>query len=140
LMLVVLWERSPLLSAALVGPLLAISLYQRSAYQALRARRLAVTDPRTPPGLGNPRSFQERVQRELGRAEARAVEFTLCLIDIDDFKRVNDLFGHPVGDKVLAEVGSRLRQNGEGFRLRGCGFAALLPARRGDEAPALAQA
>jgi hypothetical protein len=45
LMLVVLWQRSPLLSAALVGPLLAISLYQRSAYQALRAMRLALTDP-----------------------------------------------------------------------------------------------
>jgi diguanylate cyclase (GGDEF)-like protein/putative nucleotidyltransferase with HDIG domain len=132
LMLVVLWERSPLLSAALVGPLLAISLYQRSAYQALRAMRLALTDPLT--GLGNHRSFQERVQRELIRAEARAVEFTLCLIDIDDFKRVNDLFGHPVGDSVLAEVGSRLRQNGEAFRLGGDEFALLLPTRSADEA------
>ena len=56
LMLVVLWQRSPVLSAALVGPLLAISLYQRSAYQALRAMRLALTDPLS--GLGNHRSFQ----------------------------------------------------------------------------------
>ena len=37
LVLVVLWQRSPLLSAALVGPLLAIALYQRSTYRALRA-------------------------------------------------------------------------------------------------------
>src|SRR4029434_102189 len=105
LMLVVLWERSPLLSAALVGPLLAISLYQRSAYQALRAMRLALTDPLT--GLGNHRSFHERLQRELTRAEGRRAPFTLCLIDIDDFKRVNDLFGHPAGDSVLAQVGAR---------------------------------
>jgi diguanylate cyclase (GGDEF)-like protein len=137
LMLVVLWQRSPLLSAALVGPLLAISLYQRSAYQALRAMRLALTDPLT--GLGNHRSFQERVQRELIRAETRAVPFTLCLIDIDDFKRVNDLFGHPVGDSVLAEVGSRLRQNGEAFRLGGDEFALLLPARGAEEALPVAE-
>jgi diguanylate cyclase (GGDEF)-like protein len=137
LMLVVLWQRSPLLSAALVGPLLAISLYQRSAYQALRAMRLALTDPLT--GLGNHRSFQERVQRELVGAEARGVSFTLCLIDIDDFKRVNDLFGHPVGDSVLAEVGSRLRQNGEAFRLGGDEFALLLPARTAEEALPVAE-
>jgi diguanylate cyclase (GGDEF)-like protein len=137
LMLVVLWQRSPLLSAALVGPLLAISLYQRSAYQALRAMRLALTDPLT--GLGNHRSFQERLQRELIGAEARVVPFTLCLIDIDDFKRVNDLFGHPVGDSVLAEVGARLRQNGEAFRLGGDEFALLLPARSADEALPVAE-
>ena len=137
LMLVVLWQRSPLLSAALVGPLLAISLYQRSAYQALRAMRLALTDPLT--GLANHRSFQERVQRELIGAEARSIPFTLCMIDIDDFKRVNDLFGHPVGDSVLAQVGARLRQNGEAFRLGGDEFALLLPAQNAEEALPVAQ-
>ncbi len=137
LMLVVLWQRSPLLSAALVGPLLAISLYQRSAHQALRAMRLALTDPLT--GLGNHRSFQERLQRELTKARGRDIPFTLCLIDIDDFKRINDLFGHPVGDNVLAQVGARLRQNGEAFRLGGDEFALLLPARSATEALPVAQ-
>jgi diguanylate cyclase (GGDEF)-like protein len=137
LMLVVMWQRSPLLSAALVGPLLAISLYQRSAYQALRAMRLALTDPLT--GLANHRSFQERVQRELMGAEARGIPFTLCMIDIDDFKRVNDLFGHPVGDKVLADVGARLRQNGEAFRLGGDEFALLLPGRTAEDALPIAE-
>ncbi|HET9011753.1 MAG TPA: hypothetical protein VFN38_08045, partial [Gemmatimonadaceae bacterium] len=47
LVLVVLWQRSPLLSVALFGPLLAIALYQRSTYRALRAMRLALTDPLT---------------------------------------------------------------------------------------------
>jgi diguanylate cyclase (GGDEF)-like protein len=137
LVLVVVWQRSPLLSAALVGPLLAISLYQRSTYQALSAMRLALTDPLT--GLANHRSFDERVQRELVRADARNVPFTLCLIDIDDFKRVNDLFGHPVGDNVLARVGARLRHNGEVFRLGGDEFALLLPARSAEEAVPVAQ-
>jgi diguanylate cyclase (GGDEF)-like protein len=132
LMLVVLWQRSPVLSAALVGPLLAISLYQRSAYQALRAMRLALTDPLS--GLGNHRSFQERLKRELLRAEADDEPFTLCMIDVDDFKRINDLYGHPVGDRVLASVGRRLRQNGEAFRLGGDEFALLLPGVTADEA------
>jgi diguanylate cyclase (GGDEF)-like protein len=125
------------LSAALVGPLLAISLYQRSAYQALRAMRLALTDPLT--GLGNHRSFHERLQHELRTAEARNRTLTLCLLDVDDFKRVNDLFGHPVGDRVLAQVGARLRQNGEAFRLGGDEFALLLPGRTADESLPVAQ-
>jgi diguanylate cyclase (GGDEF)-like protein len=138
LMLVVLWQRSPVLSAALVGPLLAISLYQRSSYQALRAMRLALTDPLT--GLGNHRSFQERLQRELLQAEADGEPFTLCMIDVDDFKRINDLYGHPTGDRVLSLVGGRLRQNGEAFRLGGDEFALLLPGQAADDALSAASA
>jgi diguanylate cyclase (GGDEF)-like protein/putative nucleotidyltransferase with HDIG domain len=125
LVLVVLWQRSPLLSIALFGPLLAIALYQRSTYRALRAMRLALTDPLT--GLGNHRHFHERVERELVEAERRDRAFSLCLIDIDDFKRINDLFGHPAGDNVLATLAGALRQNGEAFRLGGDEFALLLP-------------
>ena len=138
LMLVVLWERSPFLSAALAGPLVAISLYQRSTYQALRAMRLALTDPLT--GLGNHRSFRERLQRTLLDADAEGLPFTLCMIDLDDFKRVNDRYGHPVGDRVLAHVGGRLRQNGEAFRLGGDEFALLLPGLSADKALATAAA
>ena len=66
LMLVVLWQRTPYLFAALAGPLVAISLYQRSTHRALNAMRLALTDPLT--GLGNHRHFHERLQRELATA------------------------------------------------------------------------
>jgi diguanylate cyclase (GGDEF)-like protein len=52
---------------------------------------------------------------------------------------VNDLFGHPVGDNVLARVGARLRHNGEVFRLGGDEFALLLPARSAEEAVPVAQ-
>ncbi len=133
LMLVVLWQRSPVLSAALVGPLIAISLYQRSTHRALRAMRLALTDPLT--GLGNHRHFHERLQRELVAAEEASMPLSLCLIDVDDFKRVNDNHGHPAGDRVLSQVAARLRQGGEAFRLGGDEFAVLLPDH--DEATAL---
>jgi diguanylate cyclase (GGDEF)-like protein/putative nucleotidyltransferase with HDIG domain len=125
LVLVVLWQRSPLLSAALVGPLLAIALYQRSTYRALRAMKLALTDPLT--GLGNHRHFHDRLERELIDAERHDRPFSLCLVDVDDFKRINDLFGHPAGDNVLSQLATTLRQNGEAFRLGGDEFALLLP-------------
>ncbi|MHB8643063.1 MAG: bifunctional diguanylate cyclase/phosphohydrolase [Gaiellaceae bacterium] len=125
LMLVVLWQRSPGLAAALLGPLIAISLYQRSTYRALRAMRLALTDPLT--GLGNHRHFHERLQRELVAAEEAGLPLSLCLIDVDDFKRINDRYGHPAGDRVLSQVALRLRQGGEAFRLGGDEFAVLLP-------------
>src|ERR687885_2782681 len=86
LMLVVLWQRSPVLSIALLGPLLAISLYQRSTRRALRAMRLALTDPLT--GLGNHRHFHERLERELQHANERNLPLTLCFVDVDDFKRI----------------------------------------------------
>ena len=125
LMLVVMWQRSPALSLALVGPLLAIALYQRSTFAALRAMRLALTDPLT--GLGNHRHFHERLQRELAAADENGTPLSLCLVDIDDFKSVNDTYGHPVGDRVLGQVAARLRQGGESFRLGGDEFAVLLP-------------
>jgi diguanylate cyclase (GGDEF)-like protein/putative nucleotidyltransferase with HDIG domain len=125
LMLVVLWQRSPFLSVVLVGPLLAIQLYQRAIVRALRAMRLALTDPLT--GLGNHRHFHERLERELAQANERGLPLTLCLVDVDDFKRINDRFGHPAGDRVLSQIAARLRQTGEAFRLGGDEFALLLP-------------
>jgi len=132
LMLAVLWDRSPLLSAALIGPLVAIALYQRSVHESLKAMRLALTDPLT--GLGNHRHFHERLQRSLDEAQEEGTPVTICLIDIDHFKQINDRHGHPVGDRVLTQVASRLRQGGEAFRLGGDEFAILLPGRTGEDA------
>jgi diguanylate cyclase (GGDEF)-like protein/putative nucleotidyltransferase with HDIG domain len=138
LMLVVLWERAPLLSAALVGPLLAIALYQRSAFRELRAMRLALTDPLT--GLGNHRHFHDRLERELADSREQHYPLSVCLVDIDDFKRINDRFGHPGGDKVLAQLAANLRQGGEAFRLGGDEFAILLPGRDEEGARVAAEA
>jgi diguanylate cyclase (GGDEF)-like protein len=127
LMLAVLWERSPFLATALVGPLVAIALYQRSVHSALKAMRLALTDPLT--GLGNHRHFHERLQHDLDRAQGEGFPLTLVLLDIDNFKQWNDRFGHPTGDRILAQAAARLRQGGEAFRLGGDEFALLLPRR-----------
>jgi diguanylate cyclase (GGDEF)-like protein/putative nucleotidyltransferase with HDIG domain len=132
LTLVVLWQRAPLLSLALVGPLLAIQLYQRALLRALRAMRLAHTDPLT--GLGNHRHFHERLARELERALRYRRPLALCVVDVDDFKRINDRYGHPMGDQVLSQVAARLRQTGEAFRLGGDEFAVLLPGYETPEA------
>jgi diguanylate cyclase (GGDEF)-like protein len=137
LMLAVLWERSPFLATALVGPLVAIALYQRSVHSALKAMRLALTDPLT--GLGNHRHFHERLQHDLDKAQEEGFPLTLCLLDIDNFKQINDRYGHPTGDKVLAQVAARLRQGGEAFRLGGDEFALLLPRRDEHEGLSIAR-
>ncbi|MEX2211620.1 MAG: diguanylate cyclase [Gaiellaceae bacterium] len=137
LMLVVLWERSPAFTAALFGPLIAIALYQRSQFRELKALRLALTDPLT--GLGNHRHFHERLQRELVDAQDEGAPLSLVLVDVDDFKKVNDRFGHPTGDRVLSQVAARLRQGGEAFRLGGDEFAVLLPGLDSVNATSAAQ-
>ncbi len=125
LMLVVLWQRTPYLFAALAGPLVAISLYQRSTHRVLSAVRLSLTDPLT--GLGNHRHFHERFEQAIADARDHGSMLSLCLLDVDDFKQINDRFGHPAGDGVLSRVAARLRSDGEAFRLGGDEFALLLP-------------
>jgi diguanylate cyclase (GGDEF)-like protein len=125
LMFVVLWQRSPALTAALIGPLAALELYNRSSSSADRAMQLALTDSLT--GLGNARHFQQRFAIELRSAIRARRPFALCLVDLDDFKRINDTYGHPTGDRVLTQLAARFRQDGDAFRLGGDEFALLLP-------------
>ncbi|MBA2615636.1 MAG: diguanylate cyclase [Actinobacteria bacterium] len=133
LMLVVLWERSPFLALSLVGPLLAVALYQRSVHRELEAMRLARTDPLTL--LGNARAFNERLETEFHLAHAEDGALAVCLVDVDNFKTINDMYGHSVGDRVLGALAGRLRQDGEAFRIGGDEFALLLPGA--DEVRAL---
>jgi diguanylate cyclase (GGDEF)-like protein len=120
-----LWDQSPVLMAALAGPLVAVALHQRSTHNALRAMRLAHTDPLT--GLGNHRHFQEQLKLQVEQAAETDSPLSVCLFDLDNFKQINDGYGHPAGDKVLAQISSRLRQAGNAFRLGGDEFALILP-------------
>ena len=89
-------------------------------------------------GLANRRAFEEQFARDAARARRNGLPLALLLADVDDFKQINDRFGHPVGDRVLAQIAGRLRQGGEGFRLGGDEFAVLLPAFDGVQAHAAA--
>lgn len=72
-----------------------------------RLLQLAITDPVT--GLTNHRYFQEKLQELWKRDPSTEHPLSLLMIDIDNFKSVNDDFGHLAGDHVLAQVADRLR-------------------------------
>ena len=134
--LVVLWDRSPFLIAALFGPLIAYDLYQRSQLRTLESMRTAATDPLT--GLGNRRRFDERINDEVPPSEPGS-PISVCLVDVDGLKRINDSYGHPLGDRLLAAVGARLASSGEAFRLGGDEFALLLPGVEPEQARLLVE-
>ncbi len=71
-------------------------------------RALADTDPLT--GIPNRRVFDQRISEELDRARRYDQVVTIALIDIDDFKRINDSCGHQVGDRVLKQMAALLRR------------------------------
>jgi len=124
LMLAVLWDRSPFLAGALAGPLIAIALYQRSVHRAVEAMRLAATDPLT--GLGNHRAFHTRIDELIHESRNEGCSLALVLLDVDDFKTVNDTYGHPAGDRVLARLSGELRRGENAFRIGGDEFALVL--------------
>jgi diguanylate cyclase (GGDEF)-like protein len=128
-----LWTIKPALLVLLAGPLFALSLYQRTALRSRLALRDALTDNLT--GLGNHRAYQASLRDRIARAKQARTEFSLCIVDVDDFKRINDTYGHQVGDDVLvalAEILANARE-AEAFRCGGDEFA-LLFAGDGTEA------
>jgi diguanylate cyclase (GGDEF)-like protein len=70
-------------------------------------RQLALVDPLT--GLGNRRHFDATLHRTLSQAERDGSRFGVLAIDLDDFKLLNDRFGHPMGDALLQAVAQRLQ-------------------------------
>jgi diguanylate cyclase (GGDEF)-like protein len=114
-----------LLATALVAPAVLLVGSWVSGRASREDRRLALTDRLT--GLGNDRHFTGELEGALTGALGRWQPLTICLIDVDDFKGVNDRFGHQAGDRVLAGVAGCLRGDGEAFRIGGDEFALLLP-------------
>ena len=89
-------------------------------------------------GIGNRAFYDESLQRAVDQNQRHADGLTLILMDLDHFKRINDTYGHPVGDRVLqafAEVLSRcIRRTDIAFRLGGDEFALLLQPADGPAA------
>ena len=94
----------------------AAALALDNAHIRARLEREAQTDSLT--GLYNHRYFHERLRRELTRAASEHENVALVMLDIDDFKKVNDVFGHAVGDEVLAELADHLRATVQDQRCR----------------------
>ncbi|HET9243310.1 MAG TPA: diguanylate cyclase [Gaiella sp.] len=90
----------------------------------------AQTDPLT--GLWNHRAFHERVRQELLTVSTDQTPVALVMLDLDDFKRVNDVYSHATGDHILAEVASILRSAVRSSdivcRIGGEEFAIIAPA------------
>ncbi len=114
-----------------------VALVIDSAETRHRLAHLAETDPLT--GIPNRRAFTTRLQEELARAMRHGHPLTLALVDVDEFKPVNDRFGHERGDRLLQELASRLHvllRSGDLLcRIGGDEFAVLLP-ETGEKAAA----
>jgi diguanylate cyclase (GGDEF)-like protein len=103
-------------------------------------RAVAEADPLT--GLANLRAFQSRLQTEIDSARARNAPVSLVVADLDNFKLLNDAFGHQFGDQVLRATGAVFAEcGGQGAcaaRLGGDEFALVLPSASRDDAVAVA--
>lgn len=135
------------LSGALAAYIIWLNRRLRASLQQLAAasfelERLATTDPLT--GLFNRRYFDSALEQELFRAGRQSSQLCLLMIDVDDFKKYNDLLGHPAGDLCLQQVAAILHSNtqraGEfAARIGGEEFVVVASALDHDKALALAE-
>lgn len=100
------------------------SLVERSELQVL-----AITDPIT--RLTNHRYFQDRLKQEIQTSKDSGLPLSLIMIDVDHFKSFNDRYGHPEGDRLLAEIAQQIEKHvgpsGVASRYGGEEFSVLLP-------------
>lgn len=118
-----------------------IAVIVRQAEQVRRLEESLVTDGLT--RLGNREGFQRKLVAELARAERYGHPLNLVMVDLDNFKQVNDRFGHAAGDAALVAVAevltAHLRSSDHAFRWAGDEFILLLPEVKPQEAQAAAE-
>ncbi|GEM87620.1 GGDEF domain-containing protein [Meiothermus granaticius] len=118
-----------------------LRLLQRLEQTREELHRLSITDELT--GAYNRRYFLAQATQAFAQARAQGEPFALVLFDADDFKRVNDTYGHLAGDRVLQQVvkaaRSSLRKGDLLARWGGEEFIALLPGTGREEALRVAQ-
>ncbi len=124
------WEAGDLHTASALSDLAGTAI-------ALRDARLAAAiDPLT--GCLNHGAMRERLSEEIARARRQNTPLAVTILDLDDFKRVNDTYGHPTGDVLLRHVAEALRAEYRSFdqvaRYGGDEFVVILPNVRGPRA------
>ena len=120
----------------------ALALERERALDSAEAYAHAATvDPVT--GVFNRRYFQVRLDEELQRSHRHQIPLALLMIDIDDFKRVNDSHGHLAGDTILRDVGDILRRSVRVFdvcaRFGGEEFVIIMPGSTSENAMRIAE-
>jgi diguanylate cyclase (GGDEF)-like protein len=119
----------------------AAALAMDNAHIRAKLEHQASTDALT--GLYNHRTFHERIRQELMRASTEQDTVALVMLDMDDFKKVNDVYGHGVGDQVLLQVADVLRASVRSSdvvcRVGGEEFAIVMPSGDLRSAVALAE-
>jgi diguanylate cyclase (GGDEF)-like protein len=112
-----------------------------NAHIRARLEHQAETDPLT--GLLNHRAFHDRLRETLMEASAGHDTVALLMLDLDDFKKVNDVYGHGIGDQFLHDVAEALRASVRGTdvvcRVGGEEFAVILPSGDLPSSRALAE-
>ncbi|HYA97497.1 MAG TPA: GGDEF domain-containing protein [Methylomirabilota bacterium] len=133
---------------ALITVLSTYAIYQQVLVERLREqlaekqvhsrwlRNLAMVDPLT--GLFNRRFAEQRLAAEVARSERKGHPLCLLLMDLNDFKKVNDTYGHPAGDRLLQTFAEQVRQairaTDLAARIGGDEFMVLLPECQAEEA------
>ncbi len=116
-------------TTAVVVSVCAFAFAQRNEDQRERLEHLATVDPLT--GVKNRRSMDEELTHAARVASRTGISYGLVLLDIDHFKKVNDEYGHSVGDEVLKElvalVQQNIRRSDQMFRFGGEEFVLLMP-------------
>jgi diguanylate cyclase (GGDEF)-like protein len=98
-LILLIWRRTSDLSSE-------VDVYRQAE---ARAQHLAITDPLT--NLFNRRAIKEKTAELSARASRRGKSTAFLMIDLDGFKKINDLYGHEGGDQLLREVADRMRDN-----------------------------
>ncbi|MBK6706093.1 MAG: EAL domain-containing protein [Sphingomonadales bacterium] len=96
-LILLIWRRTSVLSEE-------VDVYRQAE---VRAQHLAITDPLT--NLFNRRAIKEKTADLTARASRRGKSVAFMMIDLDGFKKINDLYGHDSGDQLLREVADRMR-------------------------------